>query len=328
VGVGEAALSPAAMSMISDSFPKERRGLPIGVYAAAAAAGAGLALIVGGTIIQMVTTEEALVLPWLGEVARWQAAFVFVGLGGLVLLPLLATVAEPVRRSEQRAATAAGDARIVPFVRRHADFMVRHYAAVAIYSILIYAVLSWAPAHFMRVHGWTAGEVGFRYGVVVLLFGGAGTVLGAAVATALGRRGLRQPAIVVTATGMAMSGVLLAFAGWANDGWTALAFYAPGLLFLTLPGGTAIQVVQEAVPNRLRGQASAIYYLVISIVGLTLGPLVVGLLTDYVYEDPKAIGAALAIVSVVIGPAAALLAWSTRRPFARLVDAPANAVAT
>ncbi len=327
VGVGEAALSPAAMSMISDSFPKERRGLPIGVYAAAAAAGAGLALIVGGTIIQMVTTEEALVLPWLGEVERWQAAFVFVGLGGLVLLPLLATVVEPVRRTDSRSA-AAGDARIVPFIRRHADFMVRHYAAVAVYSVLIYAVLSWAPAHFIRVHGWTAGEVGFRYGVVVLLFGGAGTVLGAAVATALGRRGLRQPAIVVTATGMLLSGVLLACAGWAGDGWTALAFYAPGLLFLTLPGGTAIQVVQEAVPNRLRGQASAIYYLVISIVGLTLGPLVVGLLTDYVFEDPKAIGTALAIVSIVIGPTAALLAWSTRRPFARLVDAPAPALAT
>jgi MFS family permease len=327
VGVGEAALSPAALSMISDSFPKERRGLPIGVYAAAAAAGAGVALIVGGTIIQMVSTKEALVLPWLGEVERWQAAFVFVGLGGLVLLPLLATVAEPLRRQETRSASGT-ETRIVPFIARHADFMVRHYAAVAIYSILIYAVLSWAPAHFIRVHGWSPGEVGFRYGVAVLLFGGAGTVLGAIVATALGRRGLRQPAIVVTATGMGVAGVLLALAGWADDGWAALAFYAPGILFLTLPGGTAIQVVQEAVPNRLRGQASAIYYLVISVIGLTLGPLIVGLLTDYVYEDPRAIGSALAIVSIVVGPAAALLAWSTRRPFARLVSAPAEALAS
>jgi MFS family permease len=324
VGIGEAALSPAALSMISDSFPQERRGLPIGVYASAAAAGAGVALIVGGTIIQMVATKEALVLPWLGEVERWQAAFVFVGLGGLVLLPLLATVAEPVRRLEQRAA-GGGEQRIVAYVLRHADFMVRHYAAVAIYSIMIYAVLSWAPAHFIRVHGWTAGEVGFRYGLVVLLFGGVGTVLGAAVAAALGRRGLRQAAIVVTATGMVLSGVLLAFAGWAADGWVALAFYAPGVLFLTLPGGTAIQVVQEAVPNRLRGQASAIYYLVISVVGLTLGPLVVGLLTDFVFRDPRAIGSALAIVAIVVGPLAGWLAWSTRRPFARLVETPAAA---
>jgi MFS family permease len=325
VGVGEAALSPAAMSMISDSFPKERRGLPIAVYAAAAAAGAGIALIVGGSIIEMVSAKDALVLPLFGEVARWQAAFILVGVGGLVLLPLMATVVEPERRNES--AGASGEKRIVPFVLRNADFMVRHYAAVSLYSVLIYAVLSWAPAHLMRVHGWTAGEVGLRYGLVLLLFGGAGTVLGGAVAGWLGRRGLRQAAIVVTTAGMAISGLLLAQAGWADTGWTAIAWYAPGLLFMTLPGGTAIQVVQEAVPNQLRGQASAIYYLTISTLGLTLGPLVVGLLTDYVYGDPLAIGDALSIVALAFGPTMALLAWSTRRPFARLTETPVQSTA-
>ena len=92
VGIGEAALSPAAMSMISDSFPKERRAVPIGVYAAAAAVGAGFALIVGGSVIQLVSHHDALVLPGIGEVARWQAAFIVVGLGGLVLLPFLASM--------------------------------------------------------------------------------------------------------------------------------------------------------------------------------------------------------------------------------------------
>jgi MFS family permease len=320
VGVGEAALSPAAMSMISDSFPKERRGLPIAIYAAAAAAGAGIALIVGGSIIQLVSAKDGLVLPLLGEVARWQAAFVIVGVCGLVLLPLMATVVEPARRNES--ASAAGETRILSFVWRNADFMVRHYTAVSLYSVLIYAVLSWVPAHLMRVHGWNAGDVGLRYGLVLLVFGGAGTVLGGAVAGWLGRRGLRQPAIVVTTTGMAISGLLLSQAGWADDGWAALAWYAPGLLFMTLPGGTAIQVVQEAVPNQLRGQASAIYYLTISTLGLTLGPLAVGLLTDYVYRDPRAIGDAIAVVALVFGPTMALLAWSTRRPFARLTGAP------
>jgi hypothetical protein len=72
------------------------------------------------------------------------------------------------------------------------------------------------------------------------------------------------------------------------------------------------------VPNRLRGQASAIYFLCNSIVGLTLGPLSVGLLTDYVFEDPKAIGRAIGLVAIVIGPATALLSLSTRGPFSRL----------
>ena len=89
---------------------------------------------------------------------------------------------------------------------------------------------------------------------------------------------------------------------------------------MTLPGGTAIQVVQEAVPNRLRGQASAVYYLANSVIGATLGPLLVGLLTDYVYEDPLRIGSALALVAIVIAPITTVLAFTTRAPFARLVN--------
>lgn len=318
VGVGEAALSPAAMSMISDSFPRERRAAPIGVYAAAGAVGAGIALIVGGTVIQLVTGRGALVLPVAGEVARWQAAFVIIGLGGLVLLPLLATVGEPARRNET--ASATGESGILRFVREHASFMVRHYAAVSFYSVVIYAVLSWVPAQFIRVYGWTPGETGLRYGLVLLLFGGAGTVLGGIVAGWLARRRVACAPIWVTIAGMTLSGPLLAQGGWAEDGWTALAWYAPGLLLMTLPGGTAIQVIQEAVPNRLRGQASAIYYLTISVVGLTLGPLSVGLLTDYVYEDPLQLGSALAIVALVVAPATALLAWTTRAPFLHLTN--------
>ena len=305
VGVGEAALSPAAMSIISDSFPKERRAVPIGVYAAAAAFGAGLALIVGGTVIQLVS-------------GRWQTAFIFIGLGGLVLLPLLATVVEPARRNES--AAEAVPIRIDQFIREHADFMVRHYVAVSLYSAMIYAVLSWVPTLFIRVHGWTAGETGLRYGLVLLIFGGAGTVLGGIAAAQLGKRNVPQPAIWITVLGMATAWPLLAMGGWAADGWTALTWYAPALLLMTLPGGTAIQVVQEAVPNRLRGQASALYYLANSIVGLTIGPLSVGLLTDYVYEDPLRIGSALALVAIVIAPITTVLAFTTRAPFARLLS--------
>jgi MFS family permease len=305
VGVGEAALSPAAMSIISDSFPKERRAVPIGVYAAAAAFGAGLALIVGGTVIQLVS-------------GRWQTAFIFIGLGGLVLLPLLATVVEPARRNES--AAEAVPIRIDQFIREHADFMVRHYVAVSLYSAMIYAVLSWVPTLFIRVHGWTPGETGLRYGLVLLIFGGAGTLLGGIAAAQLGKRNVPQPAIWITVLGMATAWPLLAMGGWATDGWTALTWYAPALLLMTLPGGTAIQVVQEAVPNRLRGQASALYYLANSIVGLTIGPLSVGLLTDYVYEDPLRIGSALALVAVVIAPITTVLAFTTRAPFARMVS--------
>jgi MFS family permease len=156
---------------------------------------------------------------------------------------------------------------------------------------------------------------------VLLVFGGAGTIVGAWFATWLGRRGVQHPAIVVTAGGMGAAGLLLSQAGWADSPWAALAWYGPGLLCLTLPGGTAIQVIQEAVPNQLRGQASAIYYLTISVIGLSFGPLSVALLTDYVFADPLKIGAAISVVSLVIAPATALLSLSSRAPLGRMLAA-------
>jgi MFS family permease len=319
VGVGEAALSPAALSLISDSFPKERRALPIGIYAGAAALGAGLALIVGGSVIGLVSQAQSIVLPAFGEVAPWQAAFIAVGLFGLVLLPLMATVLEPVRHNEHAVAVAGPAPRIDRFIREHAGFMVRHYVAVSVYTVLIYGALSWIPAHLIREFGLSPAEVGLRYGVVLLVFGGAGTIVGATLASWLARRDVAQAPIIVTTLGMACSGPILAQAAWADSAAAALAWYGPGLLCLTLPGGTAIQVIQEAVPNALRGQASAIYYLCNSLLGLSLGPLSVALLTDRFYGDPARVGDALAWVAMLIGPSTALLAYSTRRPFGRMI---------
>jgi metal-sulfur cluster biosynthetic enzyme len=85
-------------------------------------------------------------------------------------------------------------------------------------------VLVWVPAQFIRVHGWTAGETGLRYGFVLLLFGGAGTVLGGMLSAHFGKRGVAQPAIWITVVGMAVAGPLLAAAGLANDGWSSLTW--------------------------------------------------------------------------------------------------------
>jgi MFS family permease len=325
VGVGEAALSPAAMSMISDSFPRERRALPIGVYTAAGATGAGLALLVSGAVISAVAGADTVALPLVGQVRPWQAAFVIVGLAGLVLVPLMATVVEPVRKDEAAARQpaagdpAAGAPRLGAFVRAHHAFMLRHYLAIGLYGMLVYAVLSWVPAHFIRVHGWSMGEVALRYGLVLLVFGGSGTIVGAWVAQRMARRGTRHATFIVTAVGMVGAGAVIALAGTAASPNAALVWYAIGLVLMTAPGATAIQIIQEAVPNALRAQASAVYYLVISVVGLTLGPLSVALLTDYAFADPKALGTAIAIVAGVVGPVAAAIAWSARGPFERLV---------
>ena len=100
VGVGEATLSPAAYSMISDYFPREQLGRALGVYQSGALLGAGIAFLVGGAAVQMLSVYDGQVLPVLGEVRMWQLAFFVVGLPGLLVALLMLTVKEPARRGK------------------------------------------------------------------------------------------------------------------------------------------------------------------------------------------------------------------------------------
>jgi MFS family permease len=322
VGAGEAALSPAAMSMISDLFPRERRGLPIGVYTMAAALGFGLAMILGGAVIHLIAEAQSLSLPLFGEVRSWQAAFIIVGLAGLILLPLFATVLEPHRRGTLTAAGTATPARsgMVAFLLAERSFYLPLYSSIALFAIVGYAMLNWVPAMFMRSFGWTAPETGFRFGMILLTFGALGTVVGGWVAARLHARNIAGAPVVVA--GIAIAGYM-PFAiggGLATNPWLALALLGPALLFLTAPNGAALQALQEATPGEFRGRASSLHYVFTSIVGLTLGPLSVAVFTDHVFNDPKSIGLAIAIVTAVLTLPSIALIFVSRPAFIRLAD--------
>lgn len=306
VGAGEAALSPAALSLISDLFPPTKRGPPVGVYTMSAALGSGLALILGGAVIHYVASAETILLPVIGAVKPWQATFIVVGTAGLVLLPLLATIIEPARRttSAERAAPSSG---LGAFLMAHRGFYLRHYLGVGIYSALVYAVLSWTPAMFMRVHAMPAAEVGLQYGLVLLVCGGLGPILAGTIASKLVQRGVASASLkIVTACTVAVVPCTIA-ACLAPTPLLALLALVPGSLALTAPMGGAVLALQEATPNRLRAQISALYYVVSSIVGLSVGPLAVALFTDRVFADPKSVGLAIAIVVALLGPVSAWL---------------------
>jgi MFS family permease len=323
VGAGEAALSPAAMSMISDLFPPAKRGPPIGVYSMSAALGSGLALILGGAVIAFVSTAESVTLPFLGAVRPWQATFIVVGAMGLVLLPLLASIREPVRRvtARERAAPQSG---MLPFLRQHVAFYGRHYAGVAVFSALAYAILSWTPAMFIRVHGMTAPEVGLQYGIVLLVFGGLGPVTGGWLAARLYRRNVPAASVKIVTVSILALIPCTVLAGIAETPTAALLALVPASVLLTAPMGTALLAVQEVTPNRLRGQMSALYYVFSSIVGLSVGPLAVAIFTDHVYGDPKSVGVAIAIVAGIFGPLAAFLVYGGRHEYAVLARAIAD----
>ena len=183
VGVGEAALSPAAYSMIADLFPPKKLGKALSVYTAGAFVGVGLALIVGGLVVGSVTSSPEMVLPIIGTIRSWQAPFFIVGLPGLLVAALMYTVREPERR-ENKLNSIEGDHEAVTLKEAFAYIGLRwkvylaHFFGFALLGVSSNVLFVWGPHILMRSFGLPIGEAGASIGIIVLTFGTMGLLAG------------------------------------------------------------------------------------------------------------------------------------------------------
>jgi MFS family permease len=321
VGVGEAALSPSAYSILTDYFPPKRLPLAMSVYTAAIYLGAGLALMVGGKLIAMV---PSMTLPIVGPMESWQIVFILVGLPGFVVVLMLGTVREPVRRGVLKQAGGAVAMPLRAVFRYIADRGGAYGLMICGYSALSLAwngVAAWIPTYFIRVHGWTAGDVGLRYGLVLAVFGTVGIMAGGYLASlmkAAGRRSANVQVGVIGALIVIPSGIV---APLLPDPWLSLAVYAVFVLGASFPYGAAAAAFQELTPNQMRGQVTAIYFFALNLAGIGIGPTVVALFTDRVFGEDAAVGLSNAAVTALLAPLAAVLLWRALKPFERHTQA-------
>ncbi|MEP1385402.1 MAG: MFS transporter, partial [Paraglaciecola sp.] len=180
VGVGEAGLSPAAYSLIADSVQKKHLAKAISVYTMGIYLGGGLALIVGGMVIQWASEFSSIILPIIGDVYPWQAVFLAVGLPGLLLVPLLYTLKEPARPQVQQQAVPVAD--VISFFKHNKKTVLLHNFGAALASVAGYGALAWVPSYLIRVHGMNGGEVGLAFGLIVLFCGAGGVIVGGILA--------------------------------------------------------------------------------------------------------------------------------------------------
>ncbi|EWY36137.1 MFStransporter [Skermanella stibiiresistens SB22] len=320
VGAGEAPLSPAAVSMIGDCFPPEKRSLPLGVYVSAASAGSGLALICGGAVIQVVARSPVVELPVFGAVRSWQATFIIVGLGGLIVPLLAAALSEPRRRvPAPTTGLHASGVTLVRCLSAHRRFFLCQYTAIALYCAVAFGLLAWTPAFFMRRFDWTAAETGLRFGSGILIAGGSGAIAGGALASWARGKGLATANIDIALPAMVLVGPLMLAGFQSPDADVALVLLAVGWAAYTVPNGLMIGAIQDVTPPRLQGQTAALYYLVIGVLGLTMGPLLVALLTDYVFLRPEDVGISLSVLAGLLGPFSAFVMFMGRSAFTAAV---------
>lgn len=318
VGVGEAALSPAAFSMIADYFPKQRLARAISVYSMGVYFGAGLALMIGGMVIRMVSMLPPVELPLVGSIYSWQLTFLFVGLLGLPILLLVFLIREPLRRgssSDTDSSEAASFTELKSFLRANRWTVIWHFAAYSFIGIGIITYLTWAPTLFIRTYGWDAPKVGLIYGALTFVLGTAGVYTGGFVADWLHRRG--HPDAILRATlygGIVALPVAVATPLAPNEN-LAVVGLALTTFLLAYPQGLPAAALQVIAPNRLRAQMTALYFLVGNLVALGLGPTIVALVTDYGFGDPMMLRYSMAIVCGVAIPLGIVSVYLSLKPY-------------
>ncbi|WP_192979891.1 spinster family MFS transporter [Pseudomonas sp. EggHat1] len=314
VGVGEAALSPAAYSLIADSFPAERRATAISVYSMGVYLGSGLAFLVGGLVIQFASAQGDVTLPVLGEVRPWQLIFLILGVAGVFFTLLMLAIKEPVRRGAG-AGVAVPLSEVGRYIRANRRTVLLHNFGFAGLAFAGYGSAAWIPTFYIRTYGWDAGQVGIVYGSIVAVFGCLGIVFGGRLADWMAKRG-RSDANMRVGLYAALGALpMVVLFPVMETAFLASLLLAPAVFCLSMPFGVAPAAIQEIMPNSMRGQASAIYLFVITLIGLGVGPTAVALVTDFVFADDSALRYSLLIVTTLAVLMSIILLSKSLKPY-------------
>jgi MFS family permease len=314
-GAGEAGLSPATYSLIGDLFPRERLGRAIGVYSMGSFLGAGIAFLVGGSVIGMVSSMPGIMV--LGHLVRsWHLVFMIVGLPGVLLAVVIALLVREPREGLRAGKDAPSTLAVLRFLAAERAIFLPHILGFSLMATSLYAMLGWSPAFLMRSFGMSPAECGLRLGIAALTAGAAGVYASGWFMDRLTMAGLRDAPFITGIVGSV--GAILSVAGlpFTHSADVATVLVAITLFFVSTPMAPSTAVMQIVPPAAMRSRVSAIFLFFNSFIGLTLGSAVVGLLNDHVFK-----GVGPSVGSIVVGASvlAIVLLWAGRAPYARLL---------
>lgn len=268
LAAGEATQLAPSVSMLADLFPRKTRARAMAIFGAGPSIGIILGLSAAG---------------FLNATYGWRVTLLVLGIPGLILALLVrCTMAEPVRLSHQ--GTAAGEQQkrdlssslLFLFSRRTFVFML---LATALNAWPLFGTTLWGPAFMGRVHGLDSAQIGLLFGLVFGLLGFCGALSGGFIADWLGgrfeQRKLLAPAIAAAIVFPVMLVFLL-----ADTLWLVIAALGIIAFMANTQLGPVWAVMQSISPVRMRATAAACFQLLLNLVGLGLGPFLVGYFSD------------------------------------------------
>jgi MFS family permease len=316
VGIGELVHGPATYSMMADLFPREKLPRAIAVLQLGFIGGVGVSLLLGAFVIQMLLGIDNVAIPGTSIVIRnWQLVFIIVGLPGLLVAALMMTVAEPPRRGRLVKLEKPMPLRtVLKYLIEHWRVYAPQFLGLAVAAIEVSGTRAWQPVFFQRTYDWSAQKTGAVLGLSLIIAAPFGlwlaTWLTEKFAKTRDDANLRVVAIAYTLSPIfAISGPLM------PDPWLAVGCASMG--FLIGIGGAVPQnaALQSVTPNEMRGQVTALYLFVFSVIGMGIGPTFIAVFTDYMYGDEQMLRYALAVSATIMLPIAAGIMWWGVKPY-------------
>ena len=318
VGVGEATLSPCALSLITDYFAPGKRGRAIAFYTGAVSIGSGIAYLLGGQIIQWAAERPELSWPLVGEVKPWQAVFLLVGLPGLLIAALMFTVREPRRTgtavTKEMTSTQVGFPTALRYLTRRMKSFGGIFGCMSVITVLAYSH-AWLPAYFSRTWGWDIPQFSVYNGLGLLIVGPLSVNFGGWLADWLRNRGHPDGSVIVLIAGVFIMVPMSIIFPLMPSAESSFAVYLLTIVGAAMSTAAAPSAIVTIAPGQIRSQTIALFYLTISLIGAGIGPPAVAILTDSVFRDEQAIRYSMAVLPVVFGLLGLIPAWHLRRAF-------------
>ncbi len=314
VGVGEASLSPATYSLLSDLYSEKNLRWATAIFAMGITIGSGTSYMIGGWLYDTLSAMDLSSYPLIGDMAVWQITFVGIGLPGLVVVVLMLFVSEPPHRESTeltRTESATPDAiplqDVIKYLKKHWRAFFSLMGSVSMMAIIGYGTLTWFPEFLVRTYGISKTEAGTALGAIFIIAGTLGTFAGAFFCGVLQKRGYTDANLRLIMIAALILIIPATAAPLMPTSTLALAVSAFVIFIHYMHFGVAMAGLQLITPNRMRAQTSALMLFLTNFFGLALGGTIVAALTDFVFNDDSSLRYSLSVISLVFYPIAAAL---------------------
>ena len=322
VGVGEAALLPAAYSLIADAFPPHLLTRATSTFQMAGKVGSATAFGLGGAAVAFATAHEGVHIPFHGPAHPWQLVMMMIGVPGILIAALLFTFPDPGRKRAPGSDRAAQRAEVRAFVRGHWRLLALMLAGTSCLAICGYSMTNWVPAYIERHFGWKPAQYGVALSLMNIV-SALSLVVNGWIVDRLFARGMKDAHLRFYSWLILAFLPVIAYMFFAANPYVFLACYCVAQ-FITVPFMVYVSSVMALIaPGAVRARMLAFFLFVFTILGLGAGPAIVAALTEYVFGSEALLGYSLAVV-VIAGAVLALVAFRLAlRPLASAITAQA-----